>query len=226
MYDHSSQEKFFWWYFVGIFLLPAFVCSLLSPLIVWLHLLCKLSLDTWRQQEDLPLGTSSQGSIKPFFICQVFQPLNLVGPLLDLMHYVRVFPVMESSKLDMELQMRSGDQNRGFPLFWVCNFLCPAGCILARVDQNVINHLCAGPLLTCVPSLLYQHLQVHFLQSCVVFCQHSAYIVAWELLHPSCMTWHLPSGFLPTQFSWRFTEWLTALSFSLLTCPSEFNVVE
>lgn len=60
------------------------------------------------------------------------------------------------------------------------------------------------------------------LKNCVIPCQHSACIVVWN-----CVTLHLPSSFLPAQFFrlLESTEWQTALSSSLSTCPSQFNVV-
>lgn len=124
--------------------------------------------------------------------------------------------------------MRSGDQNRGFLLFWVCNFLFHAGCMLVRIDQNVINLLCAGPLLTCVPSLVYQHLQLFFCKA--VLCSVNVQPILLHGSYSSLVVW---IGICLQLFcqpsspgSWRFTEWQTALSFSLLTCPSEFNVIE
>lgn len=82
---------------------------------------------------------------------------------------------MESSKVETELQMRSADQNRGFPLFGIYNFLCPAGCVLAHVGQNAIILLCAGALLTRVPSLVHQHLHV-------LFCKAALYPVNIQLM--------------------------------------------
>lgn len=100
-------------------------------------------------------------------MCKMFQPPNNFDcSLLDSLLYVSVCLVMESAKLHLVLQMWPGVQNKGIPLFGICNFFFPADYKLAHIGQDVTNLFSEDTLPSLVPSS-HQHLHVLF---CKVLC--------------------------------------------------------
>lgn len=106
-------------------------------------------------------------------------PNNLNGPPLYFLYYDSVFLAMESSKLDTDPQMSSGDENRSFHLFWIYNLLCTHGWMLPSKDKNMINLLCMGTRLTRISSLIYQN--PHICKAVLYPANIQPMLVTWEL---------------------------------------------
>lgn len=137
----------------------------------------------------------------------MFQPPNNFDCLLlDSFLYVSVCLVMESAKLHLILQMWPEVQNRGIPLFGICNFF-PADYKLAHIGQDVTKLFSEDTPLSLVPSS--PSTSTFFSARYCILSTFSLYC-CMEFFYCSCMTLHLPLSLLPAFFS-RLLEinWVT-----------------